>query len=319
MKILFLIITVYFTLSAQTLQPTKVIKTSGGIKDMVLDKNKIIFGTDAGTLEVYDLTKDKITKKIQLPDIKDFMGDTIHTRVASLDYMDGRFAFLSDSGIGGYTNVWLHENNQTKKIISHKDKKMIIKLRFIDKNHLLFAYLGNEVSLYEISTKKYLYTNQLSESKFSDFALNESKTKAVFSNESGINYIIDTKTGKILKTLKGQNVDNVYRVDYKKDFVSCAGQDRRGAYYNLLTDSSGYFKANFLIYTTALSPDAKKVLYAMDDDNSLTVFNLSTKEKLAKLSGVKSTTSIAIFKDENTVLVGDDGDKIYIWKLKEKK
>jgi len=316
MKIIFLILTILFSLFAEVLQPIKIIKTSGSIKDMVLDKNKIIFGTDAGTLEVYDLTKNEIIKKIQLPDIKDFMGDTIHTRVASLDYLDGKFAFLSDSGIGGYTNVWLHENNQTKKIISHKDKKMIIKLRFIDNDHLLFAYLGNEVSLYEISTKKYLYTKQLNESKFSDFALNEDRTKAVFSNESGINYLIDTKNGKILKTLKGQNVDNVYRVDFKKDFVSCAGQDRRGAYYNLLTESGGYFKANFLVYTTALSPSAKKVLYAMDDDNSLTVFNLSTKEKLAKLSGVKSTTSVAIFKDENTIFVGDDGNNIYIWKLK---
>jgi len=223
MKVIFLIITIFFTLNALTLQPTKVIKTSGAIKDMILDKNRIIFGTDVGTLEVYDLTEDKITKKIQLPDIKDFMGDTIHTRVASLDYIDEKFAFLSDSGIGGYTNVWIHKNNQTKKIISHEDKKMIIKLRFIDNDHLLFAYLGNEVSLYEISTKKYLYTKQLSESKFSDFAINKDKTKAVFSNESGINYIIDTKNGKILKTLKGQNLDNVYKVDYKNNFVSCAG------------------------------------------------------------------------------------------------
>ena len=315
MKIVFLALIICFSLFAEVLQPTKVIKTSGSIKDMVLDKNRIIYGTDAGTLEVYDLTKNKITKKIQLPDIKDFMGDKIHTRVASLDYMDGRFAFLSDSGIGGYTNIWLHENNQTKKIISFEDKKMIIKLRFIDKNHLLFAYLSNEVSLYEISTKKYLYTKQLSESKFSDFALNEDRSKAVFANESGINYVIDTKTGKILKTLKGQNLDNVYKVDFKNNFVSCAGKDRRGAYYNLLTGSGGYFKANFFIYTTALSPSAKKVIYAMDEDNSLTVFNLSTKEKLAKLSGAKSRVSTIIFKDENSVFAGSDDDNIYIWKL----
>ena len=319
MKIIFLILTILFSLFAEVLQPIKIIKTSGSIKDMVLDKNKIIFGTDAGTLEVYDLTKNEIIKKIQLPDIKDFMGDTIHTRVASLDYMDGRFAFLSDSGIGGYTNVWLHENNQTKKIISHKDKKMIIKLRFIDKNHLLFAYLGNEVSLYEMSTKKYLYTKQLSESKFSDFALNEDKTKAVFANESGIEYVIDTKTGKILKTLKGQNVDNVYKVDFKNNFVSCAGKDRRGAYYDLLTGSGGYFKANFFIYTTALSLKATKVIYAMDEDNSLSLFNLSTKEKLAKLYGAKSRISNIIFQDENTIFAGSDDNNIYIWKLKEKK
>ena len=315
MKALILFISLAVFVFSKPLSPVESIKVDGGVKDMIISDNNLIVGTDSGKLEVYNLKEKKITKKIQLPDIKDFMGDTIHTRVASLDFIDGRYAFLSDSGKGGYTNVWLHENNQTKKIISFEDKKSIIKLKFIDKDHLLFGFLGNEVSLYEISTKKYLYTKQLSESKFSDFALNKDKTKAVFSNESGINFLIDVKNGKVLKELKGQNVDNVYKIDFKKNYVSCAGQDRRGAYYNLLTDSNGYFKGNFLIYATALSPSEKKVAYAMDEDNSITVFNLSSKEKIAKLTGQKSTLNTIVFKDENTIFAASDDDTINMWKL----
>ena len=315
MKILLTLFSLTLFMFAKNISPFATIKVDGGVKDMVLSKNKLIIGTDSGKLEVYNLKEKKITKKIQLPDIKDFMGDTIHTRVASVDFCEGRYAFLSDSGKGGYTNVWLHENNQTKKIISYEDKKTIIKLRFIDKDHLLFGFLGNEVSLYEISTKKYLYTKQLSESKFSDFAVNTDKTKAVFSNESGINFLIDVKNGKILKELKGQNVDNVYKIDFKKDYVSCAGQDRRGAYYNLLTGSNGYFKGNFLIYATALSPNEKRVAYAMDEDNSITIFNLSTKEKIAKLVGQKSTLNTIVFKDKNILFSASDDDNIMMWDL----
>jgi len=31
--------------------------------------------------------------------LKDFMGDIIDTRVASVDYLDGRYLLLSDSGL----------------------------------------------------------------------------------------------------------------------------------------------------------------------------------------------------------------------------
>ncbi len=317
MKIVLTLLTLAIFIFAKPLSPISTIKVDGGVKDMILSRNNLIVGTDSGKLEVYNLKEKKITKKIQLPDIKDFMGDTIHTRVASLDYIDGRYAFLSDSGIGGYTNVWLNENNQTKKIITHEAKKIIVKLKFIDKNHLLFGFLGNEVSLYDIPNKKYIYTKQLSESKFSDFALNEDKTKAAFANESGINYVIDTKTGKILKTLKGQNLDNIFAIDFKKDFVVCAGKDRRGAYYNLLTDSNGYFKGKFFIYATALSPSTKKVAFAMDEDNSITIYNLVSKEKIAKLTGLKSKVNKIIFKDENTIISAGDDDTILMWKLKK--
>ncbi len=318
MKIFILLISLTIFIFAKDISPAVSIKVDGGVKDMILSGDNLIVGTDSGKLEVYNLKEKKITKKIQLPDIKDFMGDTIHTRVASLDYLDGRYAFLSDSGIGGYTNVWLNENNQTKKIITHKDKKMIVKLKFIDKDHLLFGFLGNEVSLYDIPNKKYIYTKQLSESKFSDFALNKDRTKAAFANESGINYIIDTKTGKVLKTLKGQNLDNVFAIDFKKDFVVCAGKDRRGAYYNLLTDSNGYFKGNFFIYATALSPSDKKVAFAMDEDNSISIYDLFSKENLARLKGLESKVNKIIFKDENTIIAAGDDNTILIWKLNKK-
>ena len=65
-------------------------------------------------------------------------------------------------------------------------------------------------ALFDIKNKQELYRIQLSESKFSDFALNKAKTQAVYSCESGVLNIIDTATGKVIKVLEGLNVDNVY-------------------------------------------------------------------------------------------------------------
>jgi hypothetical protein len=52
--------------------------------------------------------------------------------------------------------------------------------------------------------------------------------------------VIDTKTGKLLKELKGLNVDNVYKVDYKKGIISGAGQDRRGSLYDVNSGKGEY-------------------------------------------------------------------------------
>ncbi len=318
-KIIFLILSLFYVTFANSLYPSFTIKVDGGIEDMVLSDNKLAISTDNGKALLYDLESKKIIKKIQLPNIKDFMGDSIKPHVFSIDYLNGKLIFASDSGKGGYANVWINENNQTKQIFSSNDLLFIVKLRLIDKNHVLFAFLGNDISLYDINKKKLIYNTQLNESKFSDFEVNEDRTKAAFANESGVNFVVDTKSGKILKTLKGQNVDNVFSIDIKKDLVTAGGKDRRAVYCNLLTDSNGYFKGTFFIYATAISPSGKKIAYAMNEDNSITIYDFATKEKIATLKGVNSKVSKIIFKDDNTVIVAEDGGYIKIWNLKEKK
>jgi len=156
----------------------------------------------------------------------------------------------------------------------------------------------------------------LSESKFSDFALNEDKSQVIFSCESGILNLVDVKSGKIIKKLKGQNVDNVYRVDFKKDTVSGAGQDRRGSIYDVSTGKGSYIAGNFLIYSTALSPSARKVAFAMDEKNNISIYNTISKSKIALLKGQKSTLSVIIFKDENRLFSASDDNTIMVWNLK---
>jgi len=178
--------------------PALQIEVNGTAKDLVLHDNHLLIGTDSGRLQVYDYEAKKFVKEIKIPDIKDFTGEVVPAAVFSVDYDEGRYLLLSDSGEGGYSNLWVHENNQTTQLISPKDQKPLIKARFVDKDHVLLGYLGNEAALFDIRTKKEGYRVQLSESKFSDFALSEDKSQAVFSCESGILYLIEVKSGKVI-------------------------------------------------------------------------------------------------------------------------
>ena len=315
-KILVILLLMICSMYAKEYQPISQIQASGIAKDMVLKDDKLYIGTDHGMLQVYDLKSKKFIKHIDIPKVKDFMGDEIFARVSSVDFYDGRYLLLSDSGKGGYTNLWLHENNTTKQLLSAKDKRALVKARFIDKEHILLGYLGNEASLLDVNTKKERYRVQLSESKFSDFALNEDRSRAVFSCESGILYVIDTKTGKVIKELKGQNLDNVYKVDYKNHKVSAAGQDRRGSIYDVDSGKGEYIQGSFLIYATGLSPSARLVAFAMDEQNNISIYNVSTKSKIALLKGQKSTLNTIIFKDEETLFSSSDDKTIMQWKLK---
>jgi len=313
--ILFLLLSSLTLFASIAITPTQEIETNGTVKDMVQRDDTLIVGTDNGLLQVYDYKTKVFTKSIALEKVKDFMGDEVPARVFSVDKTDGRYLLLSDSGKGGYSNLWIHENNVTTQVINANDKKAAIKARFIDKEHILLGFLSNEAALFDVKSKKELFCVQLSESKFSDFALNEEKTQAVFSCESGVLNIIETKTGKVLKKLKGLNVDNVYKVDFKKGIVSGAGQDRRGSLYDADLGKGEYIEGSFLIYATSLSPSAKKVAFAMDEQNNITIFNTNSKSKIAELKGQKSTLNTIIFKDENTLFSSSDDNTVMMWKL----
>ena len=300
----------------ETYTPVQEIVVDGMAKDIVVDDKNVYVGTDRGKLQVYDYTAQKFIKEVTLPEVKDFVGDMVPARVQSVDVMDGRYLILSDSGKGGYSNLWIHENNTTTQLIGAEDKDAIVKARFIDKEHILLGFLSDEVALYDIQKKKERYRFQLSESKFSDFALNEKKTEAVFSCESGVLNVVDVASGKVIRELKGLNVDNVYRVDFKQGIVSAAGQDRRGALYDVKTGKGEYIEGSFLIYATALSPSAKRVAFAMDEQNNISVYKVSTKSKIALLKGQKSTLNVIVFTDENRLFSASNDNTVMMWKIK---
>jgi WD40 repeat protein len=301
----------------ESFEPAATIDLNGTAKDMVYVDGELVIATDMGHIEVYKIPEREKVKEVSIPDVKDFMGDIMPARVMSTDKIGQKYLLLSDSGKGGYANLFIHENGKTVNVIGPEDHEALIKARFIDKDHILLGYLSNEVALLDLKSKKEKYRTQLSESKFSDFALNEDKSLAVFSCESGVLSVVDVQSGKLVKTLEGQNVDNVYKVDFKHGMVSGAGQDQRGSLYDVKTGRGSYIKGNFLIYATGLSPSASKVAFAMDEKNNISIYDTFSKSKIALLKGQKSTLNIIIFKNENELFSASDDSTVMVWNMKQ--
>jgi WD40 repeat protein len=306
-----------FLFATEILSPVGSIEVNGTAKDMVLHGDRLVIATDMGHIEVYDAASRKKLKEIAIPDVKDFMGDIMPARVMSTDVSGETYLLLSDSGKGGYSDLYIYDGNLTQ-IYSAKDKKAIIKARFVDNGHLLLGYLSNEAALLDLKSRKERYRVQLSESKFSDFALNAERSQAVFACESGVLSLIDVQSGKVLKRLEGENLDNVYKVDFQHGVVSGAGQDQRASIYDTATGRGSHIKGHFLIYATALSPSAEKVAFAMDEKNNITIYRTATKSKIALLKGQKSTLNMIIFQDENRLFSASDDNTVMVWDLNQK-
>ncbi len=296
-------------------KPAKMYVSGGAVVDMTVAGEKLYAATDASSVDVFDLKSAKIIEKITVSKITDFMDDIIDSKVYSVDVLDGAVVLLSQ-GEKGFRRVHTYKDGKLVEVITINDQLYIAKVVFLDSKTLLLGLLSNEIIAYDIATKKMNYREQVSFSKFSNFALNDNNTEVVVADESGDLKIHNTKDGKLLKILAGQNLDNVFQVDYKNGIIATAGQDRRVVIYNTMFNSAYYKTAPFLIYGVGLSPSGKLVAYASDEQNNVTVFETSSKNTVGHYGGNKMTLSKIIFINEKEFLVSTDDKTINLYKIK---
>jgi hypothetical protein len=304
-------ITISFSMD---LTPYKSIKTNGEVIDLMLKNGKIFATTDSGNADIFDLKTKKLSKEIKFPKIKDFLGDLSSPRVFSVDEM-GKDILLASQGTKGFSRVFLYYDNQLHKLFDEKDQMAIMKARYIDKSKIILALLSSEIILYDLKNKKIIYDKQISESKFSDFALNRDKTILAFSDESGSVKLVEVKSGNIIKRFSGQNLDNVYQIDYKNHIIAVASKDKKCGIYKDDGTLAYHKMSDFLVYSTGLSPDGKLCAYASDSKNNITIFNVETKSNLYKLTHNDNPISNIIFLNENSIITSDKNN-IKFWKLK---
>jgi len=312
-KILFIVLILISQIFAKDISPVCTIKVDGTILGLLVTDGKIYASTGSSTVEVFNVKTHKKEKVIQFDKIKDFFGDISDTRIFSIDKNNNRLLFVSQ-GEEGFSRLYLYVNGKKNLIFDKKDKLSIVKAKFISKDRIILALLSSQVLLYDLKTKKFLYNEQVSGSKFSDFALNKKRTKMVLVDESGSATLVDTKNGKIIKVFKGQNLDNVYQVDYKNHIIAIASKDRRCGIYKDDGSLAYYKKADFMVYSVGLSIDGKLCAYPSDFVNNITIFDVNSKEDVYRLVGDKSTISNIIFMGDNTMFTSSK-NKIKFWKL----
>jgi len=317
MRVLFLILFLSVLSQGEVLKPYDTIEASGNVIGITIYDNVLAVSKDAGIIESYSLETKEQLSKTQFPMIKDFTGDEIYPKGFSIDFQESTKRYLAViQGTSGFRELFTVKDGVKEKLVGEKEKLFVSKAKFVDENRVLIALLSNEYILFDIEKKEILYRNHISYSHFSDFMLNEDRTLIAGGSESGEITIIDVMTGKVVKVLKGANVDNLYKVDFKSGKVLGAGQDRRGSVYDVSTGEFQRFDATFLIYAGALSPSAEKAAFAFSEDNDIVIFDLKTDAKLYTLKGQKSTLNTIVFIDENSLVSGSDDRSIMIWKLK---
>jgi len=315
-NIILIVLFLLTSLNASSMKkPILSFKASGSVVDMVYKNKKVYTATDAGVVDIFDYKTKKIIKRITVPKIKDFMGDEVDSTVFSVDEIDGQLMILSKSK-NGYNRVHIYKNSKKTLIIDYKKSLAIIKAKYLNKNTLILALLSNEIISYDIKNAKENYRVQVSGAKFSDFDLSEDKKTLVVTDESGDVNIFNTKNGKNTKTLTGQNLDNVFEIDYKQGVIATAGQDRRVAIYVPKFNSSYHIQANFIVYSVGLSPSGKIVAYASDENNNLTLQNTITKSIIGRFTGNSITLSNIVFINENEFLVASNSPTINVYKIK---
>ena len=302
------------TINAKDLNPSKSLIASGGVSDLVLVENKLFVATTASAIDIFDISTDEKIDSIKLPKIKDFIGDTIDSKIYSVDVLNDSVLILSQGEQGG-RNLGIYKNGQMQNIIDDSQRMFIGRAKFLDENHIIYALLSNQIYLYNIQNKKILKEIQISQSKFSNFKLTKDKSKFIVSDESGVITMLDSKSFEVLKTFKNQNLDNVFQADIKGNLILTAGQDRRAAVYNIDTNSAYYKEFSFLIYSVALSPSTNLAAVASDEENNVTIFNTKTKENLYKLFLNKATLSNILFLNENELFVASDDKEINYYKI----
>lgn len=306
-------ILVVSSFALEEVSPTYSLKATGAVQGIVYKDELLYAGTANGTVEIFDTKEKKIIKTINLPKIKDFMGDTIPAKVYSIDLIEDKILIVTQ-GMKGYRNLWIYENEELKKLIGIEKKFFIQKASFVSDTRVVFALLSNQLGIFDIEKNEVTVLTQVSQSSFSHFALNENRSKLITTDESGVIRVLKTSDLVVEKRLKALNLDRVYQLDFKKGKVLTAGQDRKAVFYDSF--SSYALNFDFLLYSCALSKNAKYGAIAYNEENEILVFNTSSKKYLYKLIGQDATLTQILFISDKEIFASSDSQTINFWRLK---
>ncbi len=304
------------TIYAKDIKPLYGLEASGMVTDILMDDGKLYASTFSGVVDIFDIETRKLIGSIALPSITDFMGDIAPPKIYSVDRLAGKTVMVSE-GKSGYRNIFIYDGKTLTQI---SDSKFFMKEGlFVDEDHILLGLLSSELILFKISTREVIYRKSIKESSsggsaFSDMVLSEDRNTVVTADESGEINLFNVADFKHLKLYEGQNLDNVYKVDYKKGIVITAGQDRRCAIYK--PDGGAYYvHGKFLIYAAALSPSAKTGVFASTMENELQLFNVATKSKMGLLKGHNATLTDFVFLNETQFFSSAEEKTILFWDI----
>lgn len=322
MRRLLILLILSMGLQAATLQSAYALKASGLVTDLLQVQNTLYAATDRGIIDLFDIPTQAHKGTITLPAVPDFLGDLSAPKIYSIDAFEGALLIVSQ-GKSGYRDVYMYREGALERIIDETSELIIKKGLFVDAQRIVLGLLSSEIVLFDTAKRALLYRKAIKArrsggSALGDIVLSEDRQTLVTADESGEVNLFKVNDFTHQKLLVGQNLDNIYKIDYKNRTVITAGQDRRCAIYRQ-SGEAYYVSGTFLIYAAALSPSAARGVFASTIENDLLLFDTRTKATLATLKGHDATLSDIIFIDEEHLFSSAEEKTILFWNLKSQK
>jgi len=317
MKKIVLFLSIIISLFATEIKPFKTIHFSSYIDKLAFNSKYLIGGLENSTVEIKDFNTLQTIYTITLPKIHDFMGDLQPMPVYSLDISpDGKKLLILTEDEEAKRDLFIFEFESKKLTKIFTTKQTLMKARFVKNSQIFFGLLSDEVALYDLNQKKFIYKIQADSYVFSTYALNEKKDKAAIGDESGSVKIVDIQNAKVIAKITGFNKDKTLSLDFVKNLVINGSSDKRVAIYDINTKYPKIeLMAKFLPYAVALSPELKTFAMQFDENNNIKVFDFNKKE-LFTLHGHTMPINGIKYINENKIISFSTGEVI-IWKIKE--
>lgn len=298
---------------ARDIKPAFILQSKGIVNDFVIDKATLYVANDMGSVEIFDLYKQKLIGEIALKPLLTTKGDYVAPNIISIDRYKGKTLFVS-TNVNGFKDVWIHDGQILKHVINAKNKLTVKKAKFIDENSFIIATIGHELALYNTTDSYAVYKKQMEQSTFTDIQISENKEVMASSSESGRVTLSSVKTGKILKKLESLNVDNIFSIAYAGGNIITGGKDRRVGVYS--KDSKPYYiKSDFFVYSVSLTPNGRYGIYSKGLENDLQIFDIKTQKNTDRLIGHKAIPTTIKFINEKELFSSGYENKIFYWKL----
>lgn len=314
MKYIFIVLVLVISTYAKEITPYRYVEASSAVNDFVLSHNTLVIGTQDGTVEVYDLKRDKLLYTIKIPTFKNILGDNMRSIILSVDYLDGVIVFIARS-LDGYRELYIYKEKKLTKLISIEKKTTVQQVKFLDKNRIIVQSMGNEIMLYDLKSKSIIYKKQLNFASFSDFVFSEDKKFIYSADETPAIHKLDITNANEIELFEKANRRDVFSIDYKNNVLLSGGKDKRVIVYKSPTNFK-MIKADFFVYAVALSDDAKLGAFVKNENSLISILDISSMKEIHTLLGHKQTIRKIEFIDKDTLITADENKKIFFWKLK---
>ena len=314
MRLFTLLMLLFFINSyAKDITPYRYIKASSAVSTFIKVDDMLIIGTEEGGVDIYDIKSDKLIDKITLPKIKDLWGDYMRPLIFSVDYLDGKLVFIARK-FSGFREFYVYEDKKLTKLIDEAQHLTLQKVRFLDKNRVVFCTMSNELMLYNMKDKKFIYKKQLNFASFSDMVLTKDKKYIFTADETPVINKILVKNGKIIKKFKKANKRDIFAIDYKNGLLLSGGKDKRVILYKT-PQQYKMTKGDFFIYSVGLNPKATKAAFVKNENDEISIVDTSYLKEQYLLKGHKQTIIKIDFYKENELITADEDNRLMFWRL----